>query len=88
MKPVFQGKKIHTPFPLFLKEGILQGRFLFEAPRGRNFIPTLSFIHPPHLEGFFQGSGGGGLQNLALYGMFVPFSLSSSVLEDWVWELE
>ena len=36
------------------------GGVYFEAPRGRNFIPP-PFIHPPPLEGYFQGWGGGGV---------------------------
>ena len=40
--------------------------YIFEGPRGVNFMRP-SFIHPPPLEGCFQGWGGGGVQNLVPY---------------------
>ena len=54
------------------------GGVYFEAPRGRNFIRPPPSVHPPPLEGYFQGWGGGGVQNLALYDIVVLMSLSAS----------
>ena len=58
-------EKLKTPRPLppFLAtKRHLQGKggegVYFEAPRGSNFIPS-PLIHPPPLEGYFQGWGGG-----------------------------
>ena len=61
------GDKLYTPhpLPLFLAKrhfpGEGGGGVYFEAPRGRNFIRPPPFIHPPPLEGCFQGWGGGGV---------------------------
>ena len=58
---------IHPPpSPHFWLKGIFSGEggggVYFEAPRGRIFIrPPPLFIHPPPLEGYFQGWGGGGV---------------------------
>ena len=63
----FPGRNFSPPPPhpisghkAFFREG--GGSVYFEAPRGRNFIrppPPPPFIHPPPLEGSFQGWGGG-----------------------------
>ena len=68
-KPRIQGELIYTPPPLppFLAQrhfpGEGGGGVYSEAPRGRNFIrpPPPPFIHPPPLDGYFQGWGGGGV---------------------------
>ena len=60
---------IRPPPPRFLakrhfsEEG--DGGVYFEVPRSRNVICP-PFIHPPSLEGYFQGWGGG-VYNLAPY---------------------
>ena len=51
------------PSPLFLAKRHFSGEgcegVYFEAPRGRHFVRPPPFIHPPPLEGYFQGWGGG-----------------------------
>ena len=50
------------PSPSFWPEGLFSekggGGWIFRAPRGRNLTSPPSFIHPPSLEGHFQGWGG------------------------------
>ena len=61
---MIQGEIIPSlPPPRFFPEGILRGMggdiyiyiYIFEAPRGRDFIRAPSFITLPTLEGYFQG---------------------------------
>ena len=53
------------PLPPFLARRHFSGEggggVCFEAPRGRKFIRPPPLIHPPPLEGYFQGWGGGGV---------------------------
>ena len=56
---IFQGEIIYTP-PLGGR-----GAENVEARCGGNLYATSSFLHPPPLEGYFQGRGTGGLLNLA-----------------------
>ena len=61
----FSRENLYTPpppLPPFLAKRHFSGEggggVYFEAPRGRNFIrPPPPFIHPPPLEGYFQGWG-------------------------------
>ena len=52
---------MHPP-PFFGQKAFFRGRgvvYVLEAPRSKSFIPPPSSIHPPPLEGCFQGRGGG-----------------------------